>query len=98
MRRRRWLFVAAAAAGVVVLVAPAVGQGKAGPASLPAGRLDPSFGRGGFVTPTSGSRGGSRIDGIALQPDGKILVAGSTALARYLPDCSIARSFGTRGV
>ena len=34
MKRARWLFVAAAVAGIVVLVAPAVGQGKAASRSL----------------------------------------------------------------
>src|SRR6059058_3450843 len=34
MKRTRWLFVAAAVAGVVVLVAPAVGQGKSDSTSL----------------------------------------------------------------
>src|SRR6185312_16042890 len=34
MKRTRWLFGAAAVAGVVVLVAPAMGQGKAESASL----------------------------------------------------------------
>jgi len=52
---------------------------------LSTGSLDPSFGQGGQVrTPL-----GSAAD-VAVQPDGKIVVAGATglafALARYLPD------------
>jgi uncharacterized delta-60 repeat protein len=64
-----------------------------------AGNLDPSFGSGGVVTQTSGMNLGA----IAVQPDGKIVVAGDAtmatgfALARYLPDGSPDPSFGDGG-
>jgi uncharacterized delta-60 repeat protein len=57
------------------------------------GSLDPSFGNGGKVATTLGV-GGSTAYGIALQTDGKILVAGdscssATVLIRYLNDLSL---------
>jgi uncharacterized delta-60 repeat protein len=55
-----------------------------------AGSLDPTFGSGGVVAQSSGG-------GIALQPDGKIVVSSGSALARYLPDGSFDPSFGTGG-
>jgi uncharacterized delta-60 repeat protein len=62
-----------------------------------AGDLDPSFGSGGIVVAQSlGS-----IRGIAVQPDGKIVVAGESdagfSLARFLPDGSPDQSFGSGG-
>jgi uncharacterized delta-60 repeat protein len=73
-----------------------LGVGSAATSSL-AGNLDPSFGDGGVVT--SDAEG---IGGIAVQPDGKIVVAGTTndlriVLARYLPDGSLDPSFGEGG-
>jgi uncharacterized delta-60 repeat protein len=105
MKRTRWIFGAATVAGVAVLVAPAVGQGKADvgssghlhwarvPGLLRAGSLDPTFGSKGVVT--DGPDGG--INGIAVQPDGKIVVAGGSSLARYLPSGSPDPSFGNGG-
>ena len=67
-------------------------------------RLDPSFGAGGKVTTAIGTR--SRAGAVALQPDGKILVAGSTvdeageyqfAVVRYTADGSLDPSFGAGG-
>jgi uncharacterized delta-60 repeat protein len=63
------------------------------------GGLDPTFGVGGLVrTPFVG---GSSAQAVALQPDGKIVVAGSSggafALARYNPDGSLDRSFDLDG-
>jgi uncharacterized delta-60 repeat protein len=72
------------------------------------GGLDPTFGSGGMVTTVIG---GWRSGGfaIALQPDGKIVVAGtagsmqpcgqfsSFALARYTPDGTLDASFGSGG-
>jgi uncharacterized delta-60 repeat protein len=57
-----------------------------------AGELDPSFGRAGLVKGT-----GQTIGGIAVQPDGRIVVAGLGSLARYLPDGSLDASFGQGG-
>lgn len=72
----------------------------------PDGSLDGSFGQGGVVADTS--LGGSTAYAVALQPDGKILLAGQTitddvlgytafALARYHPDGSPDTGFGPDG-
>jgi uncharacterized delta-60 repeat protein len=76
----------------------------------PDGSLDDSFGDGGRVTtPFSGWDGGG-AGSVAVQPDGRIVVAGSVgnsaikfpegrfALARYNSDGSLDPSFGTGGV
>jgi len=65
------------------------------------GTLDPSFGSGGRVTTDFGPGGGSAW-AAALQPDGKILAAGTGpggtfALARYRTDGTLDPSFGTGG-
>jgi uncharacterized delta-60 repeat protein len=79
---------------------------------LPNGSLDPSFGDGGSVqTPVEHWSYGSAL-GVAVQPDGKIVVAGSSpvpveedesnfsvfTLARYNPNGSLDTSFGTEGI
>ena len=88
-----------AVALAVVVLLPSVasgGQAVARPVeSLPlAGSLDPSFGSGGVVPQSPGSA-------IALQPDGKIVLAADSSagvmLARYLPNGSLDPSFGTGG-
>lgn len=68
--------------------------------------LDPGFGTGGVVSTSIGST----FDGglaMALQPDGRIVVAGTTGtsgnaadllLIRYLPDGSLDPSFGVGGI
>jgi uncharacterized delta-60 repeat protein len=77
------------------------------------GQVDPTFGSGGIVTtelPGVQERGGSEapirtsIDALAIQPDRKIVAAGSgvdartrrtrAIVARYLPDGSLDTSFG----
>lgn len=71
---------------------------------LPDGSLDPTFGNGGRVTTAVGSNE-DVINAIALQPDGKIVVAGSYfngiggdfSIARYNPDGSVDDNFGTLG-
>jgi uncharacterized delta-60 repeat protein len=94
--RRAFLPAALLAALVVLLV---------GPAQATPGDLDPSFGTGGKVTTPFGTRF-DEVDGLALQPDGKIVAAGyveplSTGedfgLARYNPDGSLDTSFGSGG-
>lgn len=70
------------------------------------GSFDPTFGNGGVVL--TAFPGGRSADGraLALQPDGKLVVAGSVAangtqdlaLARYLPDGSLDPSFGAGGL
>jgi uncharacterized delta-60 repeat protein len=69
------------------------------------GMLDSSFGTGGKVTTAIG--GGTDVgNGVAVQPDGKIVVAGRAsiggsedfALARYTANGTLDTSFGTGGV
>ncbi len=79
---------------------------------LPGGRLDPSFGSGGRVTfDASGTGYDDYAFGVAVQPDGKIVVSGGAALpgpyyytdqdvavvARFLPDGRPDASFGDGG-
>jgi len=71
----------------------------------PSGDLDPSFGVGGKLISTIGD-GISEADAVAIQPDGKIIVAGDTygsnpqafMLARFLPTGILDPFFGTNGV
>jgi uncharacterized delta-60 repeat protein len=82
---------------LVVLVALGLLGASAAADQRLAGGLDPSFGSGGLVTSKAAG-----IAGIAVQPDGKIVVAGTTGdlsflLARYLPDGSLDPSFGDGG-
>ncbi len=68
---------------------------------LPDGNLDPAFGEGGLVV-TGFPGGESFANALAIQPDGRIVVAGVAdpgrfALARYLPDGSLDQSFGSEG-
>jgi uncharacterized delta-60 repeat protein len=69
----------------------------------PDGSLDTSFGTGGKVTTPIGA-GSDTATAAALQPDGKIVVAGASlgtnsdfALVRYNPDGTLDTSFGTGG-
>lgn len=88
--------VVAALAALVALV-PVSGAS----AALP-GELDPSFGFGGKVEAPFGPE--SRASGVAVQPDGKILVAGSPeaaqgfSIARLLPNGALDPSWGKGGV
>jgi uncharacterized delta-60 repeat protein len=70
---------------------------------LPNGSLDPSFGSGGTVRGTAVDGGQALPWAVAIQPDGKIVVAGvgeagatstAYAFARYLPNGSLDPSFG----
>jgi uncharacterized delta-60 repeat protein len=70
----------------------------------PRGRLDVTFGRGGKVVTDFGARSSAEAEAVAIQPDGKIVVAGDAtrtrtdfALARYNADGTLDRSFGTGG-
>lgn len=89
-----WLRMVSMAALLVVLLA-----GLA-LAAAP-GDLDPSFGGGRVIVPF-GSK--SYAGGVAVQPDGKVVVAGSSgatpgfAVARLLPNGSPDTSFGGTGV
>ncbi len=64
------------------------------------GSLDGSFGRRGEVL-TGFPPGGGRLEGMALQPDGKIIavgrVRGALALVRYLANGRLDATFGARG-
>ena len=79
-------------------------SGATNPSTVAGGgiALDPSFGSGGEVT-TSFSSGSDGISAIAVQPDGKIIVAGGAngsaefALARYNPDGTLDTTFGDAG-
>lgn len=72
----------------------------------PAGNLDPLFGNAGKVV-TSVSSADDKAYGVAIQPDGKIVVAGYTTNAvtgkdilciRYNADGSLDNTFGTGGI
>ena len=69
------------------------------PSSVPAGSLDPSFGKGGIVATDHGLF--ADFGTLALQPDGRIVVAGKIkfdfALARYTPDGKLDPGFGSSG-
>ena len=68
------------------------------------GDLDPSFGTGGIVITSFG--GADVASAVAVQPDGKLVVAGRTniagntvfALARYNPNGGLDPAFGTGGL
>lgn len=68
------------------------------------GTVDTTFGTGGRVL-TDFAGKADAINGLALQPDGKIIAVGSTvgatstdfAIARYLPDGSLDTGFGQGG-
>ncbi|MEQ1597440.1 MAG: delta-60 repeat domain-containing protein, partial [Casimicrobium sp.] len=72
---------------------------------LPSGALDTSFNTTGKVITAIGSHGGTSV--VALQPDGKIVIAGTCwngsnsnsdfCLARYLPSGALDTSFNTTG-
>jgi uncharacterized delta-60 repeat protein len=72
----------------------------------PNGDLDQSFGSGGMVVTDRGTAYGGDASALAVQPDGKIVVAGWIApairtyfmLARYLPDGKLDPDFGGAGV
>jgi uncharacterized delta-60 repeat protein len=74
-----------------------------GPAQAASGALDPTFGTDGQVT--TAFQDGARANAVVLQPDGKIIAAGTSgptsstgfALARYNPDGSLDTSFGSGG-
>jgi uncharacterized delta-60 repeat protein len=67
----------------------------------PSGSLDSSFGTGGRATTDFSGGSVDRAFGLALQADGKIVVAGDSdanfAVARYNPDGSLDATFGAGG-
>lgn len=71
------------------------------------GALDTSFGTDGIVTTVAGLLEESGLEGIAIQPDGKIVAVGyckqgpsdtDFVIVRYAPDGSLDPSFGGTGV
>jgi uncharacterized delta-60 repeat protein/uncharacterized repeat protein (TIGR01451 family) len=83
----------------VQLAFAAYGTAAPPPPSYP-GPLDPSFGGDGIVTTTIGSY--AEAHSVAMQPNGKIVVAGyassNFALARYNGNGTLDLGFGTGGV
>ena len=79
-------------ASLLVLSPPAI--------AIP-GELDVSFGVGGWVVTELGNRGLTNVSAVAMQSDGKIVVAGSAlnrfAVVRYLPDGTQDPAFGENG-
>ncbi len=71
----------------------------ASPVLAASGALDPDFGSGGTVV-TEGS-GISSANAVAIQADGRIVIAGTTsggfAIARYASNGTIETGFGTQG-
>ncbi len=69
---------------------------------LASGALDPAFGAGGTVTLDLG--GADEATGVVVQPDGAIVVAGTStaagtfALARFAPDGALDATFGVAGI
>jgi uncharacterized delta-60 repeat protein len=69
---------------------------------LPGGHLDPNFGSGGVAV---AGPPGARLEAMALQPEGELVLAGSVPngprravlVVRLLADGATDRSFGTRG-
>lgn len=95
-----------------LVAAWAIASSPASAKGVAAGRLDPSFGKGGkamvaFPAENAGDVGikytlpfqftaGHLV--MAQTPGGKIVVAGSTRLARFLPNGKLDRSFGSGGL
>ena len=94
-------------AGRIVAAGASFAHGRARIAIVryrPSGSLDTSFGTDGrVVTPVAS---GARAFGVAIRPDGRIVVTGSAKVggrenmlvARYRPDGSIDPSFGNHGI
>ena len=82
--------------GLALVVLGVLGVSSAADLSL-AGSLDRSFGNGGVVTRTLGATAVATSEGIAVQPDRKIVVVTSGSVVRYLSDGSLDSSFGTGG-
>ena len=96
MTVKRTLLLALAALGLLLAVSAAAAPGD----------LDPGFGKAGLVTTTFVSHSDQEATGVALQRDGKSVVAGFTvsgqgkavfALARYQANGSLDPSFGSGG-
>ena len=101
MKRTRWVFGAAAVAGVVALVVPAVGQGKAASASLGWSRSagGPTIGSYGFGAVDGGSEvsRGFRLGSSSAAKSGKLAISltGSSAFSITSDRCT-AKSIGQK--
>jgi uncharacterized delta-60 repeat protein len=69
---------------------------------LRSGALDTSFGTHGWTKTPAGQEEGASVNGLALEPDGKIVAVGSRHIGlevlRYDPNGSLDPSFGSAGV
>jgi uncharacterized delta-60 repeat protein len=83
-------------AAAAVASAALVSLGATQPAFAAAGGLDPTFGTGGTVLTTNLPVG--VVNDAVLQPNGDIIVGGSSGLVRYLPNGRVDTSFGTNGL
>lgn len=63
----------------------------------PGGALDPSFGEGGVVIGDTTVPEGAVANAVAVQPDGRIVVAARNHVDRLLPDGSLDPSFASGG-
>jgi uncharacterized delta-60 repeat protein len=92
---KRWGFVLLGVASFALIAT------FASPAIAAGGDLDPRFGGDGRVT-TNLTPGYDSANDVAIQPDGKIVVAGVAdgrfALVRYNPDGTLDRTFGRAGI
>ena len=93
--------------GKIVVVGSAAGPSISGEFAVarytPDGMLDDRFGDGGTVTTSIGPGGGDEARAVAIQSNGRIVVAGTDswqrfAVVRYLSDGSLDPTFGGNGV
>ncbi len=82
-------------AGLALAIVAALTISMAAQAAI--GDLDPTFGTGGKVTTYVGSSN-SYANTVAIQSDGKIVVAGVPLLTRYNSDGTLDTTFGTNGI
>ena len=82
-------------AGLALAIVAALTISMAAQAAI--GDLDPTFGAGGKVTTFFGSSN-SYANAVAVQSDGKIVVAGIPLLTRYNSDGSLDTTFGNNGI
>jgi len=74
------------------------------PTAAMAGELDLTFGTNGVIKTSLSQEGMDRINAVAIQPDGKIIAAGTgqsvffAALARYNADGTLDDTFGSGGL
>jgi uncharacterized delta-60 repeat protein len=93
--------------GAIVAVGATAGRSGTGEFAvarfLPDGSLDPSFGDAGLVKTAIRGGHGDEARSVAIQPNGRIVVAGTDswerfAVVRYLPDGSLDPSFAGDGI